>query len=142
MELNDVGPVIATRELEISTSKRKVTVRLGTPTRFPDGNDYYCPYQVLGLGRDRVFYGAGVDSLQALILALHNIGAELYTSNEAKTGQLTWLDDRNFGIPSQTRLPTWCLSAAIRRARQGDYGLMVIGGRNDFLPSAGNAACR
>lgn len=99
MELNDVGPVIAARELEISTSKRKVTVRLGTPTRFPDGNDYYCPYQVLGLGRDRVFYGAGVDSLQALILALHNIGAELYTSNEAKTGQLTWLDDRNFGIP-------------------------------------------
>ena len=99
MKLDSVGPVIATRELEISNSKRKITIRLGTPARFPDGNDYYCPYQVLGLGRDRVFYGAGVDSMQALIHALHNMGADLYTSNEAKAGQLTWFDDRNLGVP-------------------------------------------
>ena len=99
MKIDKLGQIIATRELELAGTKRRVLVRFGRPKRFPDGQDYYCPYQIVGLGRDRVFYGAGVDSLQALVHALHNIGADLYTSNEAKAGQLTWLDDRNFGIP-------------------------------------------
>jgi hypothetical protein len=46
-----------------------------------------------------VNYAAGIDGIQAIVMALQKIGAELYTSDEAKAGLLTWLGERNLGIP-------------------------------------------
>jgi hypothetical protein len=99
MNLESVGEIIATRELQVTGSGKVIEVRLGRPEKFSDSDDYYCRYQIMGLGRDRVFYGAGVDQMQALVLALQNIGAELYTSNEARAGQLTWFGELNLGFP-------------------------------------------
>jgi len=42
----------------------------------------------------------GQDSMQAVVLALQNIGAILYTSDEFKAGQLSWLGQRHLGFPT------------------------------------------
>lgn len=101
MQLKDVGIQIATRALE--AGGKKVTVVIGKPERFPDAEDYYCPYQIVGIGSERVRYAGGVDAVQALQLALKMIGADLYTSPEAETKQLSWtggdLGDLGFPVP-------------------------------------------
>ncbi len=99
MQLDDVGDVIAERELEIEDG-RPVLVQIGKPQRDPDvGGDFYCPFQMTGIGNEKIRYACGVDTVQALVLTLNMIAAELYTSDEARSGKLTWLGQRNLGIP-------------------------------------------
>lgn len=59
MELKDVGIVMATRTLFDVDDTRQVEIRLGVPQRFPDSPDYYVPFQVIGLGSDRVLDNIG-----------------------------------------------------------------------------------
>ena len=101
MKLESVGEIIATRELDIADSGAKVTVGIGTPKNFPDSSDYYCPYEIRGLGNDKVRYAGGIDAIQALLLALQRVGAELYTSEECKAGMLIWAggQEGNLGFP-------------------------------------------
>lgn len=98
MKLIDVGTVIATRELSLSPGKI-ITVLIGKPEKFPDTDDYYCPYQILGFGSQRVRYAGGSDAVQALELTLKMIGTDLYTSKEAQAGELSWHGGRNLGFP-------------------------------------------
>ncbi len=42
----------------------------------------------------------GVDSVQALFLAMTNAASVLYTCEEFKAGRLTFLQDRNLGLPA------------------------------------------
>ncbi len=90
MELTDVGHVIAETELE-TDDDRKILVVVGQPQRSPDGDDFYCPYKISGVGREKVRCGFGVDSLQALVLTLQVIEVHLDTSAGKRAGALTWL---------------------------------------------------
>ena len=86
---------------------KTVTVLVGKPEKFPDAEDYYCPYQILGLGNERVRRAGGVDAVQALELALKMIGTDLYTSKESQSGELSWSGgkkgDLGFPVPDVLR---------------------------------------
>ena len=99
MKLTSVGEVIAVRHLRVTGADATVTVMIGKPKPFPDGQDYYCPYQIRGLGSEGVRYAGGVDSVQALVMALEGIRTTLSTSQEAKAGRLNWLDQSDLGFP-------------------------------------------
>lgn len=98
MKLTSVGVVIAQRELSLA-QKAKISVYIGKPELFPDGNGHYCPYQIIGLGDHKVRYAGGEDAVQALTLALKSVGALLYTSAEGKAGLLRWNDSGDLGFP-------------------------------------------
>jgi hypothetical protein len=103
MQLKDVGIQIATRELQVKGKKAMVVI--GKPEKFSEGDDYYCPYQIVGLGNELVRYAGGADAVQALELALKMIGSDLYTSPEAQAKQITWVGgekpgDLGFPLPS------------------------------------------
>lgn len=100
MRLNDVGTVIATREFDL-LGGRKVTVLIGKPERFPGEDDYYCPYQIVGIGSGRIRYAGGIDAVQALELTLKMVGTDLYTSSEAQAKELSWSGGKNgdLGLP-------------------------------------------
>lgn len=89
MKLDDVGEVIATRDLILDENK-KVTILFGKPQYHPEPVGWICPYQKLGLGSEDVCYAAGGDSVDAVILALSIIGAKLYCSAEYEAGRLSW----------------------------------------------------
>jgi len=89
---------IATRSLKlIGETTREVTVGIKRPV--PDDGPYRCEYQIVGIGSGKVRYAMGEDSMQALLLALQFIGTDLYTSDEAKAGRLTWFGSPNLGFP-------------------------------------------
>jgi hypothetical protein len=95
----ELGEVIAERELtlEVEGKRRTVVVRFGKPVFPPEpesGDPWWCPMQIEGLGPDKVTPFGGLDSLQALLLAVRfvrdflpaeaaRIGARVYWTSEA-----------------------------------------------------------
>jgi hypothetical protein len=85
-----LGTVIAHRELELGEGK-KVTIKIGKPQRVQDHSSYFCPYQILGIGFDKLRRAAGgLDSIHAIQLAFQKIGIDLYALNKANNGALYW----------------------------------------------------
>ena len=91
----ELGQVIAERQLrDLDRPGVVVSIRLGLPCVFPDeprNGDHYCPYQITGAGDERVRYAGGVDSLQALELALLVLPSELKALQKTHPG-LRWED--------------------------------------------------
>lgn len=97
-EVGLTNDFIATRSLKLAgETPREVTVSIKRPV--PDDGSYKCEYQIVGIGSGKVRYAMGEDSMQALVLALQTIGADLYTSDAAKEGRLSWFGSPNLGFP-------------------------------------------
>ncbi|WP_165189859.1 DUF6968 family protein [Caulobacter soli] len=65
--------------------------------------DYLCRFKINGLGKNVEGYGAGIDSINALVGALIIIGNKLYTTEEYKSGRLSWsgsIDRGKLGFPT------------------------------------------
>jgi hypothetical protein len=94
-----MAPVIASRTIDLASPSGSI-VHVSIMQPEPDGNDYRCEFQIVGLGEKTInSYGMGVDSTQALILTLQMVGTRLYTSKEGKAGHLSWLGMKNLGFP-------------------------------------------
>jgi hypothetical protein len=76
-----------------SSSPKTVRVLVGKPVKSGE-TEYLCETQILGLGDDKARPIYGIDSMQALQLALRFISEMLdhYRAN------LTWLGSRDIGI--------------------------------------------
>jgi hypothetical protein len=92
---------IARRELEFHDANRRihrVTVRVGQPRRA--GNDWVCPYEILGMPRARRRWAFGIDAVQALGLAFHVIAVDLQAlAKGAGGGQFWFLGERGMTFP-------------------------------------------
>lgn len=95
--------VILQRAYDVETregASREIAVRIGRPTRdLAEGGDWKCGYIVDGLGRDISGVAYGVDSLQALLLCLRRIAAELDHVSRELNATLTWLGMEDLGLP-------------------------------------------
>jgi hypothetical protein len=107
LQLKNVGDVIATRTLRFKRGKRArniVTVRIGRPQPFPESpDDYFAPYQIIGIGSEKVRYAKGIDAVQALQLVMRVIGAELAALNRDSGGAISWdagQNQQDFGFPT------------------------------------------
>lgn len=91
MKLEKIDSVIAKRILKAKDG-REIEVVFGRPEKFPDDDDFYCPFQIIGLGDEKVRYAGGVDSMQALILALKKLSYYVTSLDEVTKGEVQWLD--------------------------------------------------
>jgi len=117
-----LGTIVATRKLVLKSAdgERPVTVRIGMPQLFDDGHDYFCPFEIDGLGANKVLRAGGIDAVQALQLAMTMIGMTIYASEEAAAGQLQWLDEYgDLGFPvtetAEDLLPFWVRAESQQR---------------------------
>ncbi|HEY5721274.1 MAG TPA: hypothetical protein VIT45_03040 [Allosphingosinicella sp.] len=98
----ELGEIIARRELSLSGGD-PVLIEIGIPFEVKlEHSEYRCPYRITGIGSGRVRASIGIDALQALMLALQVIGSDLYSSEEYRTGRLSWFADdwsRSLGLP-------------------------------------------
>lgn len=81
--------LIASRELTLRNGNGdiKIPVRVYSPTREATGT-WACRYEIGWPDQKSNKEIFGVDSIQAIVLALQTIGAELYTSNYHEAGRL------------------------------------------------------
>ena len=104
--------VVAERRLIVTSPSgdTEVPVRLFQPEN--DEGMWICRYEIEWPGQKRSHFAGGVDSFQALILALQMIGAELYASAHHKAGSLKWFERyRGYGFPVGCNLRVTSLSA-------------------------------
>lgn len=97
-----VGEVFASRRLSLNIpgdSARNIDILLGRPRPFPDSDDYYCTYQVLGIGDEKVRYSAGADGIQALQAAMSLIAADLRITHRDLLPHLKWMGNDSIGFP-------------------------------------------
>jgi len=100
LKLENVGDVIATRTLLLGRDgEAAAAVLLGKPQAH--GEEFYCPYQIKGVGDEKVRYAFGVDAFQALQLALSILGVQLEVLNKELGGRLRWecAEKDDFGFP-------------------------------------------
>ena len=100
MDFPDPSEVIASRKLELLSESglHDVEISIGKPLPFPEGNGFYCPFQIRGLGEDKVQRIGGIDSIQALQLALKILHARLMSLDPEILANLRWNGDPNLGI--------------------------------------------
>ena|SRR5438128_729770 len=92
--------MIAERLLQLNDrhGTADVPVRVFAPQQ--DVRSWSCRYEILWPDGKRTADAHGVDSTQALLLALQMIGAELYTSDHHKAGCLMWnKPGHGYGFP-------------------------------------------
>lgn len=93
--------VIARREYEITRPEGQAScvVSIGTPAPIPDDPqcNWYCPWQIVSPDWSREFYAGGVDSLQALLLAISIVRVHLQ-SDSSRSETLTWLGEESLGL--------------------------------------------
>ena len=92
MQLTDIGQLCASRTLTLTKNNlmHEVKITIGNPQKFSDGNDFYCAFQITGIGDEKVNWSGGIDAVQALLVALEAIGILLTNSEEYKQGKLSW----------------------------------------------------
>jgi hypothetical protein len=88
-------------ERSFDTPKGKVLARFERPYLAP-GGAYRWRWRIIGLSRARSREAAGIDGIQALMLAMRTVHAELTESAEYKRGQLTYLAQADLDLP-----PMW-----------------------------------
>ena len=102
MSFQNVGEVIAERHLvridrEPNTA---IVVVIGKPQAFSNSSDFYCPFQILGIGSEKVKHALGADAIQALQLVMIMIGGDLWTLNKQCGGAIRSQDGSpNLGFP-------------------------------------------
>jgi hypothetical protein len=93
--------VIASRTLEFrrGAEQKTITIELYAPQRGSKGS-WSCRYKIDWPEQASDGEVFGFDSMQALFLTLQTIGAEIYSSNYHKAGQLRWGDAKDgYGFP-------------------------------------------
>ncbi|MEJ7623685.1 MAG: hypothetical protein WKF34_06800 [Pyrinomonadaceae bacterium] len=100
-----IGEVIASRSLTIKNADGKTSefvVLIGKPCLTEGSSNFYAPYQFRGIGKENVKYAAGVDTVQAIQLAMVMIGAELDAINSKTGNNIRWEcrdESGDFGFP-------------------------------------------
>ena len=93
--------VVATRLLKFRGPKgeAEIPIRLFAPEK-TDGGAWSCRYEVDWPHGQWVHAAHGVDSVQAIFLAMQMIGAEIYASEYHKSGKLVFDElGRGYGFP-------------------------------------------
>ena len=98
--------IVATRNLMLTSDagEERVEIVIRTPEFMNDM--WVCRYDIGWPGQPRTSVAAGVDSIQALHLALQKIGMELYVSPYHLSGTLRWErigDGYGFPVPKNGR---------------------------------------
>jgi hypothetical protein len=101
---SDLGRPIARRTLtEDGVTGREIVISIGLPRpyRLSESGDWECPFLIEGIGEPNVETARGVDSLQALILAIEGLRVRL-----EQTGRnFVWLDP-NMGVDIPLYVPS------------------------------------
>lgn len=93
--------LIASRVLRLvsGNDKIRIPIRIFAPEKSKDGS-WFCRYEVDWPGEEHKVEIGGFDSIQAIVLAFQAIGAEIYSSNYHKAGNLFWeAPGKGYGFP-------------------------------------------
>src|ERR1700761_2341873 len=104
--------MIAERTLKLDVGGRDIDMPVRIYLPVGNAGHWQCEYEIGWPNAPRRSAAHGIDAVQALLLALQRIGAELYTSDSHRSGKLKFERHGNgYGFP---------LASGIRDLHEGD----------------------
>ena len=103
-KIDKVHDIIAKRELtylSANGSREEALIEIGKPYQFDDQGIYVCPYRVGSTSYEHIFGSVGIDSFQALELAMKTIESELIYWLRKKGGSFEFLDEPGTGLEKE-----------------------------------------
>jgi len=96
----------ATRVLKIRDADRELDVQVRVLMPEEEDNKYWtCKYEIAWPTETNRGFAAGIDAIQALLLALQIIGIRIYTSSYHEAGNLMWdIPGQGYGFPVSKNL--------------------------------------
>lgn len=92
--------LIVSHELFLQTENNEIVITINIHKPEKHEKAWTCRYEIDWPEGARVFEAVGSDALQALILALQMIGAEIYSSAYHREGRLRAYDtEKGYGFP-------------------------------------------
>lgn len=92
--------IIATRVLTLQNAERSIEIPIKIFAPEPEKVDWSCRFQIGWPDGTLERAAVGVDAIQALLLALQMIGAQIYASDHHAAGKLSWLaPGQGYGFP-------------------------------------------
>jgi hypothetical protein len=91
-------PATAFVERQFDNGGTPVVCRFLQPTLQP-GDEYQCRWSIDWGNGERTRRAHGIDGIQALLLAMRAAHTELVESDPYKGGKLTFLNERELGLP-------------------------------------------
>jgi len=92
--------IIIQRSLTYKVAAASVEIPITVHLPQHGKHDWICAYDIAWPDGTRHGFGYGIDSAQALLLALHAIGTDIYTSDYHQSGQLYWeRPGQGYGFP-------------------------------------------
>ena len=88
-------------ERSFDSSNGQVLAQFEQPYLAP-GGEYRCRWRIVSRAGERSREAAGIDGIQALMLAMRTVHSELLESEEYKSGNLTYLGQSDLDLP-----PSW-----------------------------------
>lgn len=85
-------------ERQFDNGGTPVVCRFFQPTLQP-GREYQCRWSIDWTNGRSDRHAHGIDSIQALLLAMRTAHTELVESEPYRQGMLTYLDERELGLP-------------------------------------------
>jgi len=92
--------IVIKRSLTYNTATASVDVTIAVHIPQHGKQDWSCAYDIAWPDGVRRGFGYGIDSTQALLLALQAIGTDIYTSDYHRSGRLSWEQPgQGYGFP-------------------------------------------
>src|SRR5687768_7365656 len=99
-----MGDILLEREFEMLDShgsRGAVRLYLGKPYLASESNSslhWRCPYQIVGIGSEKIKEARGIDALDAIQLSLRIAEALLNSYSSTSKCKLTWLGEQQLGL--------------------------------------------
>jgi hypothetical protein len=92
--------IIAQRMLTLKSAGGDIDIPIQIHAPEKADDHWICRFEINWPGERLERHGAGIDAVQALLIAMQMIGAHIYSSEEHESGGLSWLESgRGYGFP-------------------------------------------
>ena len=103
-KVKKIGEVVATRALThvaVDGSRETAMVEIGRPFRDGAAGDFVCPCRISSGSFEVMFGSMGIDSLQAIEMAIRNVEAELERYLSFEGGSFEFLGESVVAVTSK-----------------------------------------
>ena len=102
--MDELKSIILERSFELlgaNGKSEKISLFIGKPYQISESDvslTWRCPYQIVGIGLEKIKEGPGIDSIDAMLMSLQIAEAYLKSYGQTEGKTITWLGEDDLGL--------------------------------------------
>ena len=87
--------------VDVDGNVKTIKLRFGKPYSISETDQslkWRCPFQIIGIGSEKIQHGRGIDSVDALLISLKTAEILIASYRTSHKRTITWLNEENLGL--------------------------------------------